>query len=95
MITGKKISFCWVGYFEDNCYFSFPYDDKTLYTKRDSLLLKKTNTYLKLKDKFLPVVSTFDECFSNIPRTQGYINDFNYCSVYVNRRGELLSHIEY
>jgi hypothetical protein len=96
-IEGKKVSFCEVtGGGELNKYtFSFSYDDETLYSKRDTLLLQKTNVYLKPGDRYYPIVTDFDYTFSNIPRTDGFINDFNFCFITVNARGEVLDGFAY
>jgi hypothetical protein len=96
-IKGKNVSFCGlIGNADDNRYtFSFSYNDKTLYSKRDTLLLQKTNVFLKLGDKYYPIVSDFDDIFSNIPRTEGTINDYNFCFITVNSRGEILEGFAY
>ena len=96
MIADKKVSRCGLIHYEDNFSFSFPYDDKTLYTKRDSLLFSTTHTFLKLRNRFVPVISEFDNIFSNISRTPPYaINDFNFCFVSVNARGEFIEGFAY
>jgi hypothetical protein len=95
-IEGKKVSFCNLsGNAEDNYSFAFSYDDEALYSKRDTLLLQRTNVYLKLGDKYYPIVTDFDYTFSNIPRTDGFINDFNFCFITVNARGEVLDGFAY
>jgi hypothetical protein len=94
-IEGKKVSHCGLLNNEGKYIFSFPYDDKTYYTKRDTILLEKTNRYLKLGEKYYPIITEFDDIFSNIPREQGYINDFNFCFIAVNARGEVLDGFAY
>jgi len=96
MIANKKVSRCGLLRYSFNEYsFSFDYDNITLFTKHDSLLFEKTSTYLKLKDKFLPVISEFDERFFNVIDSSYVINDFNYCYVRVDARGNLLSSFDY
>jgi len=96
-IKGKKVSFCnIVCNKKDNEYsFSFSYDDKTFYTKRDTLLIQKTNIYLKLKEKYYPVITEFDNLFSNIPRDRYAINDFNFCFVVINAQGKVVGGFAY
>lgn len=88
MLKDKNVSYCDISSAED-CFFtfSFPYNDKTLLSERDSLLILKTNVFLKLKDQFYPVVSIYDYTFSNIPRVKNAINDFNYCFIKVDSQG--------
>lgn len=88
MLEDKVVSYCNVSTTENLLYtFSFPYDNKVVHTIRDSLLISKTKTFLKLRNKYYPVVSIYDYTFSNIPRSGGVINDFNYCFVTVNAQG--------
>lgn len=76
--------------------FSFPYDDKTLYSKRDTMLLQKTNIFLNLKGKMLPVITEFDNLFVEIPRTSpSAINDFNFCFVEVDVKGNVVGGFAY
>lgn len=90
MLDNKSVSYCNISSTENFLYtFSFPYNDKIVHTKRDSLLIQKTNVFLKLKDNFYPVISIYDYTFSNIPRAGGVINDFNYCFIKVNSQGEI------
>ena len=96
MIANKKVSRCGLirnGF--DEYTFSFTYDNIYFYTNRDSLLLEKTNTYLKLKDKYLPVISEFDNLFFNYIASSSVINDFNYCYVRVDARGNLLGSFDW
>ncbi len=95
VIKGKNISRCGlvVNYDdkEGEVYsFSFPYDDTRRYTKRDTLLLLRTNIFLDLRGKRLPVITTFDRLFSDIPELQLVTNGFNYCVVDVDSQGDLL-----
>lgn len=98
MIIDKEVSHCNISKSVDNeneYNFSFSYVDKTFYTQRDTVLLSRTNTYLKLKDRYLPVITEFDDVFSNIPQESFPINDFNFCFVTVNSRGELIDSFAY
>ena len=54
MLENKIVSHCNISTTENDQYtFSFPYDDKTYYMERDSVLLHKTNTFLRLNNLIL------------------------------------------
>ncbi len=97
MIKGKNVKRCGLGSNSDESRFSFafPYADKRLMSKRDSILLLKTNRYLKLKNIYLPIVTETDHIFSNIPRDAGIISDFNFCYVEVDAYGDVLNYFAF
>jgi hypothetical protein len=101
MIKDKRVSHCdlvlnYNDEGEARYSFSFPYDDKTLYTQRDTILLQKTNIFLNLKGKMFPVITTFDNLFADIPETTLYaINDFNFCFVEVDVMGNVVGGFAY
>ena len=99
MIKDKCVSHCGLVVNYDNdervFSFSFSYDDITSYSKRDTILLQRTNIFLDLNGKKLPVITEFDDLFSDIPEQSYSINDFNFCFVDVNVRGDLLNSFAY
>jgi hypothetical protein len=96
-ISDKQTFFCYIisESAENQYHFNFPYIDKYCLSNRDSMLLSKTNIYLKIKDIYYPVIHDVDDMFSNIPRIGGCINDFNFCFVKVDARGNLISSFAY
>ena len=98
MLANKKVSHCGLICNSDNnkYTFSFPYDDKCYYSKRDTILLNKTNTFLKLNIRYIPIIHLTDILFSNISiNNNGSINDFNYCFVVVDAKGKMIESFEY
>ncbi len=98
MIEGKKVSFCsLVCNFKGNRYsFSFPYDDKYIYFKRDTILLNKTGTFLNLHGKYYPVIHATDDLFIDIPRDSLFaFNEFKSCIIAVNNCGEVVDGFAY
>lgn len=71
VISKKQITFCWLSsnVYENEYIFSFPYNDNFFFNKRDSLLFEKTNRFLKIKDKYFPIVTDADRSFSTIVYT--------------------------
>lgn len=93
-----KVTFCSTGgnTVENEFGFSFPYDDEYHYTHRDSLLIIKTNRYLKLRDKYFPLINLTDILFANIPKDSiFYYNEFKSFFFTVNARGEFVNGFAY
>ena len=94
MIKNKNVSRCELIYeYEvDGFVFTFPYGNKKeRIMKRDSLLLQRTNTFLKIDSIYLPITTLADDFFCNLPRDcELYFNEFNHCSVVVNAQGNIL-----
>lgn len=92
LLKNKNVSRCGLLESEDKTYiFSFEYDDKAYFTERDSLLFEKTNTFLKVIDKYYPIVSNFDYLFSDIPIKENVLcNGFSHCYIEVDNQGNLI-----
>ena len=97
LFGNNNIYFCYVGNdtAENQYYFNFPYIDNYCLTKRDTMLLRKTKTFLKLNNTYLPVIHSIDDIFFNVSRIGGCFNDFNSCYVSVNSRGEIIDSFAY
>ena len=98
MIKNKNVSKCNLGcsYTPEGFCFSFPYGNENYrLSKRDSILFQETKTYLKLDSVYLPIITEADRLFCNIPKKEYYLNEFNYCSVIVNARGEIFESIAF
>jgi hypothetical protein len=93
MLSNKKVSFCIISrdIIDYGYTFSFSYDDKSLYNCGDSILLSKTNKFLKLGTLYYPVLTDIDYIFAQLPKdyAQGIINDFNYCFITVDTKGNI------
>ncbi len=92
MISDKKVSFCRLSAdaLEDSYSFGFPYDDKTLYSFQDTILLSKTNTYLKLDTFYFPLLRETDYIFiKKSKELPSIINDFNSCFITVDVKGNI------
>lgn len=96
IIGSKKVVYCnLVSNTNDSEYiFSFPYTDKYHFSKKDSILIKKTITYLKLENNYYPIINYADYLFSNI-QSEEYINDFNFCFVTINAQGKVINGFAY
>ncbi len=97
MIEGKKVSRCKLANSgeKNEYYFSFPYDDKFVYFKRDSILLEKSHTFLNLHEKFYPIIHETDGLFIDIPRESFAFNEFKSCIITVNALGEVVDGFAY
>ncbi len=98
MIEGKKVSHCGLvsNSLRNEFYFSFPYDDKYIYFKRDSILLNKTHTFLNLHGKFYPIIHETDDLFIDVPRDSPFaFNEFKSCIITVNALGEVVDGFAY
>lgn len=82
---------------DDNKYsFSFPYIDKFKIDSRTEEILAKTNTYLKVRDLFIPLIRNTDILFAKTGNDSlRFTNDFNYLIITVNRDGALIDGFAY
>lgn len=97
-ISDQEVSYCnLVCNTAKNEYsFSFPYIDKIKIGRKDSILLEKSDTYLKLNNRIIPLIHYSDNLFSNIPRDSlFYFNEFKSCIITVSATGEFIDGIKY
>lgn len=96
IIGNKKVEYCnLVSNMNENEYiFSFPYTNKYHFSKKDSILLDRTVTFLKLEKYYYPIITGADYIFSKIPNDEN-INDFNFCFITINAQGKVVNSFAY
>ena len=84
----------------DCCYFSrgldfvytfvFPYSEMTIFSDKDSILITKTNKYLKIDGKFYNIVTDADNLFSDVGTKRFTPKDSTYFKVNMDGHGTVI-----
>jgi hypothetical protein len=94
LIGNQSVCYCAVlSNVENNEYtFTFPYNKCTdVVSERQRFLLQKTNHFINLKGRILPVLFMEDELFANVPKdTIHYIRDYNFATIKVNAKSRVI-----
>jgi len=99
LINDKSVHYCeMVTNLSNNVFtLSFPYGDyQSIKSEKIKILINKTNRYLKIQNKYLPVLFESDMLFSTIPKDKKYyISDFNFSYVTFNHQGDVLKSVKF
>lgn len=88
MIKDKNVDFLGLVANSTDNEFSFSFSNKQR-TTTDSILLTKTNRYLRVKNQTYPLLDSSDDIFIDVPHT--YTLHSKWCYITVNEKGEMTS----
>lgn len=94
ILSCKYVTYCYLlSDINDNTTsFTFPYIEQSEFkNKRLNLLITKSNRFLKIKNKFLPIIFPADIDFSSIPEDSiKFIDDSKFASVKIDYSGMIV-----